>query len=34
VAVTGQGSEVDVNYAQQIWGAIATDLTPDNVPTR
>jgi D-alanyl-D-alanine carboxypeptidase len=34
VAVTGQDSEVGINYGQQIWAAIASELTPENVPTR
>jgi D-alanyl-D-alanine carboxypeptidase len=34
VAVTGQNSKPNTNYAQQIWQSIATELTPDNVPLR
>jgi len=34
VAVTGQNSKPNTNYAQQIWQSITTELTPKHVPSR
>lgn len=32
VAVTGEGSTPNTNYASRIWTSIARELTPENVP--
>jgi D-alanyl-D-alanine carboxypeptidase len=34
VAVSGQSSKPNTNYAQRIWQSIATEMTPDHVPSR
>jgi hypothetical protein len=33
-AVAGPDSEVDKNFAMQLWQSIAEELSPNNVPLR